>query len=329
MRVVIVHDSVSALDRPDALDVVVQARAVAAALEEMGHSVEILPCTLDLASLCDALRSRRPERVFNLVESLAGHGRLIHLVPSCLDALGYSYTGARTAPLFLSSHKVLAKDRLTRFGLPTAEWVGPCPGSPPPEHTGINAGVWIIKSVWEHASIGLDENGLVAVSDIRELWRLLEARAPDLGKLCFAERYIEGREFNLSLLAQPGGLRVLPPAEIRFEGYPVGKARIVDYRAKWDAASFEYHHTPRGFDFGPEDAKLLAELQDLARNAWGAFGLSGYARVDFRVDENGQPWILEINANPCLSPDAGFAAALDRAGISYTEAVGYILADVV
>jgi D-alanine-D-alanine ligase len=120
---------------------------------------------------------------------------------------------------------------------------------------------------------------------------------------------------------------VLPPAEIIFEGFTDTMPRIVDYHAKWDTAAFAYHHTPRCFDFPPFDHELLARLQELARLCWEAFGLRGYARVDFRVDDAGRLWVLEINANPCLAPDAGFAAALERAGIDYTEAVRRILAD--
>ena len=102
---------------------------------------------------------------------------------------------------------------------------------------------------------------------------------------------------------------------------------MVGYRAKWDEGSYEYHHTPRRFDFPAADVPLLDGLRDLARRCWPLFGLAGYARVDFRVDAAGRPWILEINTNPCIAPDAGFTAALAQAGIGYAEAVGRILAD--
>ena len=101
----------------------------------------------------------------------------------------------------------------------------------------------------------------------------------------------------------------------------------VGYRAKWDEESYEYRHTPRRFDFPESDAPLLERLRQTARACWHLFGLQGWARVDFRVDAEGHPWVLEVNANPCLSPDAGFAAALDRAGIDYGAAMERILAD--
>jgi D-alanine-D-alanine ligase len=190
------------------------------------------------------------------------------------------------------------------------------------------SGKWIIKSVWEHASIGLDESGLVEASSEADILPLLKEKAPMMGGACFAERFIEGREFNLSLLCGSEGPEVLPPAEIIFQDYGPEKIRIVDYKAKWDPDSFAYHHTPRSFDFAPEDRDLLERLKKLASDCWAAFGLSGYARVDFRVDEKGNPRILEVNTNPCISPDAGFAAALEQAGIPFSEAVRRILENI-
>ena len=121
-------------------------------------------------------------------------------------------------------------------------------------------------------------------------------------------------------------MELLPPAEIVFDGFPPGKPRIVGYAAKWDASSFEYTHTPRRFDLPAADGPLVAELEGLARRAWSLFGLSGYARVDFRVDAGGRPWMLELNANPCLSEDAGFAAAAARTNLELRDVLERILA---
>jgi D-alanine-D-alanine ligase len=99
-----------------------------------------------------------------------------------------------------------------------------------------------------------------------------------------------------------------------FVDFPDGVPHIVDYAAKWDAASHAYHHTPRRFGLPAEDGPLVAALRALALRAWDLFGLRGYARVDFRVDAAGRPFMLEVNANPCLAPDAGFMAAAAQAG---------------
>ena len=179
--------------------------------------------------------------------------------------------------------------------------------------------------MWEHASIGLDAEAVVEAASDRLLETLMAQRKRKLGGACFAEAYIEGREFNIAILDGSEGPQVLPPAEIIFEGYPSERARIVDYQAKWDTASYAYHHTPRCFDFDAVDDGLLEQLRNLSRECWDLLGLRGYARVDFRVDHHERPWILEINANPCLSPDAGFAAAVRQAGLTMTDAVGRIV----
>jgi len=333
MRVTIVHNAVADDDAPDERDVLVQAEAIRAALCALGHEPGTLPCTLDLSEVKHRLTDLRPDLIFNIVESLDGKGRLIHVVPFLLDALNVPYTGACAEAMCLTSHKVLAKQRLAAAHLPTPPWIGPWPDDLPnlpptaPDPAGMPDGKWIVKSVWEHASIGLDETTPLLCDHAERAATLLRERAPRLGGACFAERFIDGREFNLALLAAPGGPQVLPPAEILFEGYADQALKIVGYRAKWDSDSYEFHHTPRRFDFPLEDAALLARLRDLALQCWRLFGLNGYARVDFRIDPAGRPWILEINANPCLSPDAGFAAALEAAGISYAGAVGRILSD--
>jgi D-alanine-D-alanine ligase len=333
MRIIIAHNAVSDSDAPDERDVLVQAAAIRTALAELGHETALLPCTLNLADIRQRLTEWQPDLVFNLVESLDGRGRLIHLVPSLLDTLRIPYTGSCAEAIRATSDKVSAKERLAVLRLPTPPWIGPVPADLPAMVPSCPAEAdpssrWIVKSLWEHASIGMDETSTDLCDHADDVMRVLCDRARHFGGACFAERFIDGREFNLSLLAGPNGPEVLPPVEILFEGYAPQTLRIVGYRAKWDESSYEFHHTPRRFNFPPEDAALLLRLQDLAAQSWRAFGLNGYARVDFRVDAGGQPWILEINANPCLSPDAGFAAALQAAGVSYTAAIDRILADV-
>lgn len=330
MKVVILHNAVPEDAPPDERDVLDQAEAVSEALVALGHTPETLPCTLDLATLREALRKAAPDCVFNLVESLGGHGRLIAHVPALLDALGLPYTGAPAEAMYLTSNKILGKAWLQASGLPVPPTVGTHPArlpQVPTEAAQHPSDLWVVKSVWEHASIGLDEDTLVHGS--APDGALLAERSKALGGDCFAEPFVEGREFNLSVLA--GGEdppEVLPPAEIDFGAFPADKPRLVGYRAKWDEGSFEYHHTPRRFEFPPGDLPLLRLLAKHARRAWRHLGLRGYARVDFRVDSADRPWILEVNANPCLSPDAGFAAATARAGLSFPQVVARILADV-
>jgi D-alanine-D-alanine ligase len=329
MLIALLHNAVSPEDSAADLDVLVQAEAVGKALTELGHDWTRLPCTLDLATLRDRLGELRPDAVFNLAESLGGSDWLAHLVTALLDTLGMPYTGGRTEALFLTNHKVLAKRRLQEAGLPTPAWLDRAASSygKAGQATFEPEERYMLKAICEHASFGLDEENVIAAESREQLASRLGAFAARLGRPAFAERFIEGREFNLSVLGGPDGPTVLPPAEIDFSAFPPGKPRIVGQRAKWADDSFEFSHTPRSFDVHEVDRPLLADLQVLARDAWLIFGLTGYARVDFRVDGAGRPWILEINANPCLSPDAGFAAALERASIPFARAIERILAD--
>lgn len=330
MNVAVVHQCVDRQGPADEKDVLVQAGSVASALARLGHRTRVLSCSLDLARIKRALNGFAPDAVFNLVESMDGSCRLLPLFPALLDRIGVAYTGSPAAVLWATTQKVWAKERLFSAGIPTPPWIGPVPAeSPlfgaPPRAENVGAETWIVKSLWEHASFGMGDDALISGLSRAGLLEILSRRVGDFGGVCYAEVFIDGREFNLSLLEADGLPRVLCPAEIVFEGFGKDRPRIVGYRAKWETDSYEYRHTPRRFDFPGKDRPLLARLEVLARCCWDLFGLRGYARVDFRVDAHGRPWVLEINANPCLSPDAGFAAALAETGISYEEAISCIL----
>ena len=318
-KVLILHDAVAADAPPDAKDTLVQVDAVAAALCARGHACEALPIDGDLRTLAARLRARPPERVFNLVESLQGSDAAAVAVPALLDGLGIRYTGSASAAIALANDKCAAKHALARLGLPTPAWFTAATAD-----AALEPGRYIAKARFEHASKGLEADAIGAVTDARSAHALLASAADRLRMPCFAERFVDGREFNLSVLGAAAHVDVLPPAEIDFSAFPSDAPRLVGYRAKWVEDSFEYRNTPRRFDFAAADLRLLDALATLARDAFLAFGLNGYARVDFRVDAAG-PWILEINANPCLAPDAGFAAALDRANIPYADAIERIL----
>ena len=323
--VAIVHGRVDASASADEKDVLVQVSVVRSALQALGHRTFDVPLSLDLGEAAEALRAAGPVIAFNLAETIDGKGSLIHLAPSLLDSLGIPYTGAPCEAILLTSHKLLGKKRLHAAGIDTPPWttaasaINTAPSFPPP---------WIVKSVWEHASVGLEDGSVTATH---------EALADEIGRRIHSERiehlfvesYIAGREFNLALLGgtHDGEPQNLPPAEIEFIGFPEGKPRMVGYRAKWVEGSFEYDSTPRRFEFPPEDAALMRSLVSMSRECWRAFDLRGYARVDFRVDASGRPWVLEINTNPCISPDAGFMAAAERGGLSIEDVVRRIVAD--
>ena len=323
MDVAILHPSVPPEASLEDQDTLVQVQTISDALQQLGHRPRAMPCTLDLAALRAALIERRPQMVFNLVESVEGADSLQYVPVALLDTLGLPYTGNSTEAIFQTTHKLLAKQLLHLAGLPTPGWLAGLEGRQPGDAE--LRPPCILKAVWEHASRGMDDQNVVGEGDGNLVRQRLIEYAARSGRPCFAEQFIEGREFNISVLDGHHGPEVLAPAEIDFSAFPADKPRIVGHRAKWEEGSFEFHNTPRTFDFRPEDRPLLDRLRKLTLDCWRLFALRGYARVDFRVDRQGQPWILEINTNPCLSPDAGFAAALARAGIPFGQAVERIL----
>ena len=323
MKIAIVHNSVSTAANPDEADVYLQVNAVSDALKALHYEPVSLSCTLNLEEVKGKLLQMRPDRVFNLVESLDGKDRLAHLFPSLLEAMNISYTGATATAILLTSNKIIAKNIMREKNINTPLYVAA--SGLLPEETCRDKSRWLLKSVWDHASAGIDEDSLIEDTTPADMAEVVIQKTRESGKEWFAEEYIDGREFNLSILQGPEGPMVLPPAEILFSGYPSSKPKIVGYRAKWESNSFEYRNTTRSFDFPPIDHPLLEELKRIALLCWISFDLSGYARVDFRIDHNGRPWVLEINSNPCLSPDAGFAAALDRSGVGFIKGIDHII----
>ncbi len=305
----------AAADRPDEADTIVTARAVSAALQRLGYQSEIIRIGLDLGQL-SGLASRRPLMLFNLVEALDGDSALAHLVPATLDHFGLCYTGSGVEPHHLTLTKTAAKQKMTVAGLPTPKWSLDGWGFAPGEKV-------IVKSQTEHASLGIDSGSVVTAENA---WREILAREQRFGGPFFAEAYIAGREFNLSLLETGEGVQVLPHAEILFVDFPEDRPQIVDYDAKWNPQTAAYVSTPRCFESSLQDRALHDELQRLALAAWDLFSLRGYARVDFRVDAAGRPSILEVNLNPCLALDAGFVAAAERAGLDYDAVIAAIVA---
>lgn len=326
MRVTILYNDVPPGAPPDERDVLDQVAAIGQALQASGQETRVLPVGLDLERVRGALSAARPDCVFNLVESLGGDDRGILFAPALLEHMGIPYTGAPLGAVLMTTNKVVAKRLMRDAALPTPPWCAP--GDPEKSSDDLAPGRVILKPVWDHGSRALDEDDVVTVDSGEELRERLARRGAEDER--YAERYVAGREFNLALLAGPAGrVEALPPAEMLFRGWAEGRPRVVGYRAKWVPDSFEYRNTVRRFDFDATDRPLLAELDRLARECWHSFGLRGWARIDFRVEADGTPWILEANANPCLAPDAGFAAALERAEIPFAAAIERIVADAV
>ena len=314
MKILVLHSEVPADGPPEDQDTLIAAEAVRAALARKGYSVGKAAFRAD--TLAALLNAEAPDMVFNLVEGVDGKGILASAAPRLLAGLGMPFTGASAEALDISCDKPATKAKLRAGGLATPDW------STPPDWSGLDGRAFIVKAALEDGSIGLDDDCVVAGAD------KIKARAEEclsrFGGAWFAEDYVEGREFNLSLLGNQRALRILPLAEMTFADWPLDKPRIVGYGAKWDEDSTGYRHTVRRFGVERDEPALAAKLKAACEGVWKLFGLTGFVRVDFRV-RGGVPLILEINPNPGIAPDAGFAAAAAEAGMTYDDLIEAIV----
>jgi D-alanine-D-alanine ligase len=300
--------------RPDEIDTIVAANTVAESLARLDYATEIIALAPNLRGL-DTLRARRPLLIFNLVDAVGGNCRLAPMVPARLDALGLPYTGAGTSAWLDTLSKVGTKLKLVHAGLPTPLWSEDGKGLDPEERV-------IVKPVWEHGSLGIDQASVVFGRDAAKIILERTLRWPTEH---FAEGYVEGREFAAAMMDGPNGVEVLPIMETVYQGFDNGQPLITCYDAKWTPGSQPYVGTPRRFGIERDEPELAAELIRLALACWELFNLSGYVRVDFRADHTGAPLILEVNMNPCLSADAGFAASALVARIGYDDMISRLV----
>jgi len=297
-RCAVLHQAVPAGAPPDEQDVLLAADAVTRGLASAGWSVTLRQMTCDLAATESALRATSPDLVFNLVESLGGADVLSVAAPALLERLGLRYTGAGLPALALTADKRATRIALRRAGILVPP--GPEDGFPGP---------FIVKHATRHASFGLGAHSVVD-----------RPPAPRAGE--YAEAFVDGREFNVSLLADTsGGVTALPPAELLFRDWPAGMPRILDYAGKWLPEHALYQRTVRCFDLSPT---LADHLRRIALGCWEALGLAGYARIDLRLGSDGLAYVIDVNANPCLAEDAGLAAAAARIGLDHAAMVARI-----
>ncbi len=316
-KVVILHNEILT-NAPDELDVINQRDLVKSACENLNYEVVCLTVGKNLMEDLEKVKQEKPGLVFNLVEATWGIGELIYFAPAVLNAFKIPYSGVPLDALFVTTNKVLAK-KLMRFNqLPTADFYSINEmENLSPEKT------YIAKPIWEEASVGITDDYIFKTAEKEKLERIKKLDNTHY----FIEEFIDGREFNVSVLAGKNGAEVLPPAEMIFSGYFNDKPKIVGYKAKWDETSEEYKQTNRAFGTLENEPELNEKLIEVCRKLWKALNLKGYVRVDFRVDKNNQIFILEINGNPCISPDSGFVAAVEYMGYTVDEMVKRIIQD--
>jgi D-alanine-D-alanine ligase len=304
----------------DVISIEVSAHAVASALAEGGFHVERMGMAgRDVFAVLDKVRAASPDLVFNLCESMAGDPRNEPTFVGILDLFGIPYTGTDLLGLVSCLYKQRAKDILIARGVPTPlhRFLPDLAALDDPSLDALDY-PWFVKLAHEDASVGITERNLVATP------AALRLRARELmaayQQPVLAERYVDGRELNVTLIGNGADLQVLPLHEIDFAAMPTGRPNIVSYAAKWDERHVDYAGT-KPVPLRNASRTLLTNVERVARGAWHALGLRDYGRIDLRVDAAETAWVIDVNPNPDISPDAGVVRSARAAGMSYPQLV--------
>ena len=315
MFVTILHNHDHALLEDDPgrearADVVNVAAAMADALRGGRRRIEVKPVD-DVTSLADVLTGQ-PDVIVNLCESLGADSRGESLVPAMLELANVCFTGSSSLSLALSLHKNKAKEILRARGVPT-------PASVVIRRVEELVTVdlpfpLIVKPSREDASVGIDFDSVV--HDRASLGKIVSRVLRTFQQPALVEQYIDGREIYVPLLGNEGR-RPLPLTEIQFGAAFANKPRIVSYGAKWDTESAECIDSPaRIVELSPAVTRRCVEV---AMAAFEALECRDYGRIDLRLDSKNEPWVIDINPNCDLHPQAGFSRAASAAGLSYSD----------
>ncbi|MGD6731337.1 MAG: D-alanine--D-alanine ligase family protein [Pleomorphochaeta sp.] len=316
MKILIFVDKLSSNPTKDERDTLEEAENVKIALIKLGHNVLTKTFSLNLEENLNIIKKINPDLIFNLVETLEGSDTL-HLAPLLFEKYKIKYTGGNSNSLYLTGDKVYTKQLLNKLKIKTPKYYHTDMKSIDPSL--INRTV-IVKKRCEEASCGIDDNSVTKFETQKDISTFINN-----DKDMFVEEFIDGKEFSVSVLNINSKPTTLPIARMDFIDFSDNKPKILNYKSKWDEASFEYQHTKRSFDLTPESSTLVKKLEDISKKCFKKLGSKGYLRVDFRVDKNDIPYVLEINMNPCINIDSGFVAAANQRGINFDNLIKYII----
>lgn len=315
MRITILIDEYAS--DPPAYDAV--GDQVSEALIEGGHEASITTVKPDLKRLVDDLERAKPDLVFNLCESF---GPVLYGavgVVAVLDLLGMRYTGGGPGEFYLQQDKAVTKKLLAFDNIRYPDF-GVFSQDSEMETGGNLRMPLFVKPLRQDASIGIEANALV--SNIRDMMKRILAIHDKINDAALVEEYVDGRELYVGVLgnAQP---IAFPPIEVDFSGLPEGAPKIMTGKAKWNTRSAEYKGTKTVLADLPDE--LRAKVHRVALGAYRALRVRDYGRVDMRVTDTGEIYVLEVNASCYLEKDSEFAMAARATGMSHVQLVNEIV----
>jgi D-alanine-D-alanine ligase len=283
----------------------------------LGHRVETVEFWKDVK---DALRQYDPNEwiIFQWVEGIEDETGGDARITAELDAMGWTYTGNSHNSLKLSVEKGRVKKVLERWKIPTPP--GQEFGSPD-EVKNYDIFPSIVKPVSQHCSAGVTKDAVV--HDIEQLKERVAFVREKFEEAALAEKFIPGREINVGVWGN-GRPRVLPLREIDFSTIKDPLRQMVTWDSKWTPDSDEWNAMPVITQPVVSDV-LRAKIEAIALKTYHAFDCRDYARVDMRIDEHDQPYVVDVNPNPDICYDGGFAGACNAAGYTYPEAISNII----
>jgi D-alanine-D-alanine ligase len=288
-------------------------------LRKLGHEVQALGVADELLPIRQAVEAFQPHVVFNLLEEFHGLASFDHHVVSYLSLMRVPFTGSGARGLVLARDKALSKKVLAYHRIPAPAFAVFPRGQRVRMARHLRFPL-IVKSLTEESSLGISQASVV--DDAERLIERVRFIHENVGSHAIAESFIEGRELYVGLLGNRR-VQVLPVWELRFDNLPRGALAIATARVKHNP---EYQEK-RGVRTVQAElpAELAARIQRTSRRIYRILELDGYARIDYRLAEDGTVYFLEANPNPDIAEREDFAAAALAAGISYPVLLERIL----
>ncbi len=294
-------------------------RAVASALRREGYRARLYNVREDLGRLERLLRRNPPDVIFNLVEHFHDDAELEPAVAALFDLHEVAYTGATPFALSLCHKKGLTKQVLVQNGVPTPRFVS-VDEPRLPRRPKLKFPL-IVKPAREDASSGVERESVV--HDEKQLQDRLQYVYDEYGIPILVEEFIEGEELHVPILGNDPP-QILPPIAWDFSELPEGYPHIITFAAKWNPLSEAYH---RVHSVCPPDLpkRILRKVEKVSLQAYEVTGCRDYARLDVRIGDDGNAYVLEINPNPDLTEGVSFMESAEVAEYTFGETLAMIV----